>query len=1057
MHVCSSLARRLARRAAAPLWGGVAALALLGGTAAHAATLTVTDTSDSASDTGSLRHAVNTAQPGDTIIFKSGLSGVITLDQANGSLAFDPPTSGAAGTITVAGPGPGKLAIDGGGASTVLAVNSGGTVSISGLTIQNGRFNGSYGGGGVDVENGSALALANCTLSSNTAPGYGYGGGLYIDYGCQAALTGCAVVGNSAGSGGGIYVNGTLTLLNSTVANNTASTAGAGVYVDYNDGGCALTASTIADNTTVGTSYGPGTGGGLEVDGGSAASLQGSLVAGNTASGAPADVVVDFPGTSYGGTLTSDGYNLVGADSGDFVPASTDQVGTPAAPLNAKLDPNGPALNGGVTPTVAVLPGSPALDKVAPGSFPTTDQRGAHRPANADGKADIGAFEAQASDSITVLTSSANPALQGQNVTFTARVYTFTGTPTGSIKFATGSQSATVALNGQGIASVTTNALSLGLHTITAAYSGDPHFRAGVAAPLVEHIEYASKTLSVTDKTDNPNDPGSIRSEVNNAQPGSTISFPNQSGTITLTGGPLVINNTLTLSGPGASTLALDGNKNGSVVVINGGNVTLSGLTFQNGLAANNGGAIDQEAGTLTVTNCALLGSTAGYDGGGLYSAGTATLSGDTVANNTASGSGGGVYAVNPITLTGCTLTGNAANDGQYYAYGGGIYGSAAITLSGCTVSKNTATGFGGGVYSNDAVTLTASLVQSNTAQGGDGGGVYAEGTFTASVSALLNNTANGNAGGAYTRVTYNSATGNAEVPTLTGCLVSGNTAQTQNGGGLYADGPLTLSACLVSGNTSALGGGGIYNNDYSDPMTLTNCTVANNTVTDDYGGGLYAANPLTLTGCTLSGNTAAYGGGGLYASGTAVLTNCTVANNTAQGDNGGGLYDDGTVTLKSCTLTGNSVAAGYAGGGLYVDYFSAASPCTASLQATILAGNTAGTDPDVSVNAGAPAGSLTSGGYNLIGLGSPAFAPAGGDQVGTAGKPINAKLDPNGLQYNGGLTETVALASGSPALDKVPAGLVPKTDQRGASRPGNNDGKADIGAYESQLRTQGH
>jgi len=66
--------------------------------------------------------------------------------------------------------------------------------------------------------------------------------------------------------------------------------------------------------------------------------------------------------------------------------------------------------------------------------------------------------------------------------------------------------------------------------------------------------------------------------------------------------------------------------------------------------------------------------------------------------------------------------------------------------------------------------------------------------------------------------------------------------------------------------------------------------------------------------------------------------------------------------------------------------------------------------------------------------------------------------LDPNGLQFNGGPTETVALQSSSPAIDVVPMAHCTDlaspphpltTDQRGLPRPDQGESVCDIGAYE--------
>ncbi len=264
------------------------------------------------------------------------------------------------------------------------------------------------------------------------------------------------------------------------------------------------------------------------------------------------------------------------------------------------------------------------------------------------------------------------------------------------------------------------------------------------------------------------------------------------------------------------------------------------------------------------------------------------------------------------------------------------------------------------------------------------------------------------------------------------------------SGGGISNAGTLFLTGCTVSGNTSDIyAGGGISN---QGTLSITNCTVSGNAAQfDGYGGGIYnAGGTVAITNSTISDNSAVDSqglgtGGGIFNSyGTMTLTNCTISGNSSGGD-GGGIYNiDGTMTIADSTIAGNSAGNPYAGGsgGGIESYGSELAPV--SLANTIVADNTAPTNPDVD-------GAVTSLGYNLIGnsSGFEFFVPT--DLLN-----VNPLFGP--LQYNGGPTQTMGLLPGSPAIDAgnnllLPAGVT--TDQRGLPRDANG---VDIGAFEVQV-----
>jgi hypothetical protein len=170
-------------------------------------------------------------------------------------------------------------------------------------------------------------------------------------------------------------------LTNSTVANNLASGGSSGA------GGSAPTATSSGSPLQVGKSGaagapGAGQGGGAYVAAGTVQVLN-SILATNTAATSSNDLH---------GAFASQGNNLVGAGTGGTGFSGTgDQVGTNGNPINPLLSPLGSW--GGPTQTLALLPGSPAIDAGTATGAPTTDQRGIARPQL--GAVDIGAFESR--------------------------------------------------------------------------------------------------------------------------------------------------------------------------------------------------------------------------------------------------------------------------------------------------------------------------------------------------------------------------------------------------------------------------------------------------------------------------------------------------------------------------------------------------------------------------------------------------------------------------------------------------------------------------------------
>jgi len=312
----------------------------------------------------------------DTLVLPAG--GTITLT------AVDNTTDGPTGlpvvtsVITIAGQGSTLQRDASAPAFRLLAVGSGGDLTVQALTLQGGNSAG-Y-GGGLGNRLGT-VTIVNSTLSGNTATGDG--GGVSNFNGSVTIVNSTLSANTAAGDGGGVSNHGgSVTITSSTLSGNSSSIGG-GVF---NNSTLTLSQSTLSGNTS------NGTGGGVFNNNGTL-TLARTLVSGNTAVGSGAEIY-NFAGA---GLITVDEFNLFGQNgiSGvvDFAPGATDIVPPVGVYLSAILEPL--AFNGGPTRTHNLASGSPALNAATSGGCPNVDQRGFVRPAGV--ACDIGAVELGAS------------------------------------------------------------------------------------------------------------------------------------------------------------------------------------------------------------------------------------------------------------------------------------------------------------------------------------------------------------------------------------------------------------------------------------------------------------------------------------------------------------------------------------------------------------------------------------------------------------------------------------------------------------------------------------
>lgn len=243
-----------------------------------------------------------------------------------------------------------------------------------------------------------------------------------------------------------------------------------------------------------------------------------------------------------------------------------------------------------------------------------------------------------------------------------------------------------------------------------------------------------------------------------------------------------------------------------------------------------------------------------------------------------------------------------------------------------------------------------------------------------------------------------------------------------------------TIQDMTVSNGYNSGDGGGIVNN--GGALTIKDAAVSGNTSASN-GGGIANDGALEIDNSTLSGNIASlYAGGILNSSGTLTITNSTFSDNQAAYVDGGAIYNLDTVTISFSTIAGNT------GNGLY-------NAGTATVDNSIIGNNTGG---DCAGNA------LTDEGANLDSDRSCVNLSTNNSFT------TSSQLDLGPLTLNSpGTTKTMALLSGSPAIDAAPncngydvnGNIVTvTTDQRGVSRPQPTGGACDIGAYELQTST---
>ncbi|MFO0808470.1 MAG: choice-of-anchor Q domain-containing protein [Gemmataceae bacterium] len=782
--------------------------------AANPRTITLT----AASGQLSVTDDVTITGPGPSILTVSGGNAVRVFNVDNTATILNVTMSGM--TITGGnGTTNGTTAADGGGINTTNE-----NLTLDNVVIS-GNSSGSNDGGGLDATSTAFITIRNSTISGNTSGKNG--GGLYFFSGGALLMENCTVSGNSAvgtgPGGGGIYFFGTVsaggvTIRNSTIAGNTTNGSGGGVVLRSFSGTALIQNSTITGNTsnTTSTTVGYG-GGGIALSSGSATSvltLDSTIVSGNTAAAANgrsdlASIAAAIVNANFCAIGDADGFTLSGSSASNLATGAVLNL----LPL---------ASNGGPTQTVALGVGSPAVNAGANNASLSFDQRGTGFPRVVGAAADIGAFEGVVDQPSASGGPFANVTTSG-GTTYTFTVTYSGGTainvstldnndirvtgPNGYNQLAT-FVSVTPAGNGSPRTATysitapggTFDAADNGTYTI-ALQAGQVANTGGGTAAATTLGTFTVQIAAVYTVT-NLNDAGagSLRQAItdSNATAGVLDAIVFQSGltgTITLTAasGQLNITDSVTITGPGASALTINGNNAVRIFNVNGTgilNVTISGMTItggngtSNGTTGADGGGISTADENLTLDSVVITGNSSGTnDGGGLTATSTAfiTIRNSTISGNTSGSDGGGVYFFSGggMLMENSIVTGNVANSTG--TGGGGIYffgtvAAGGLTIRNSTIAGNTTNGSGGGIalpsFAGTALiqncTITGNTSNTtSTAAGAGGGGIAITSGSASSILTIDSSIVSGNA--------VNVANTNSDVSTIAAAITNVN------------------------------------------------------------------------------------------------------------------------------------------------------------------------------------------------------------------------------------------------------------------------------------------
>lgn len=441
------------------------------------------------------------------------------------------------------------------------------------------------------------------------------------------------------------------------------------------------------------------------------------------------------------------------------------------------------------------------------------------------------------------------------------------------------------------------------------------------------------------------------------------------------------------------------------------GDLTLLGLTLSNGHEAYGGAIYISAMGSVFASNCVFTGNVAVGTNGVAGTAGADSSNGaggsGTSGTDGTAGIGGAVFNDGILTVSRCTFATNSATGGSGGAGGAGGAGGGTFGQGGDGGNGGAgAAAWGGAVFNRQNLTVVDSTFSGNIVTGGAGasGGASGSGNYAGK-------TGNGGSGG----IASGAGIYNGKYLVVRNSTFSSNRAV---GGASAAGGSQNNGSGTAGPNGGGAEGGGLSSTLWG---VATNCTFYGDSVAGGTGGnGGPAIGTLGQAGDGGDGGNGE--GGAIFNTNTFIIENCTIAKCSAVGGTNGVA---GTGNFAGV----NGQPGLSAGGGL-------ANVGTFTLINSLLSTNTPGGNGN---------GLFRDAGHNLSSDASIAFSLA------SSHAQTNPRL--GSLANYGGPTLTMALLSGSPAIDAIATTQAfPSTDQRGVGRPLGSG--ADIGAYEYGTNT---